>query len=96
MTLLGDAASCMSLFGDGSTLAIAGAHPLAEGIAAHPADPAAAFDQYEARHRALVTPRHRRTKLGASLLIPTTGPGLAAHNLALRLWPAAASQPPPA
>src|SRR5262249_15107022 len=37
--LAGDAASSVSLFGDGSTLAVAGAHTLADELAAAPADP---------------------------------------------------------
>ncbi len=43
VALLGDAASCVSLFGDGSTLAMAGASTLAKALAATPADHEAAL-----------------------------------------------------
>ncbi|WP_206061132.1 FAD-dependent monooxygenase [Nonomuraea basaltis] len=43
VALVGDAASSVSLFGDGSTLAMVGAYTLAEELAATPADPHAAF-----------------------------------------------------
>jgi 2-polyprenyl-6-methoxyphenol hydroxylase-like FAD-dependent oxidoreductase len=55
VALLGDAASCVSLFGDGSTLAMAGAYTLAEELSTSPADHRAAFQRYEAQHRTLVT-----------------------------------------
>ncbi|MEV4429515.1 hypothetical protein AB0K23_29865 [Streptomyces sp. NPDC049602] len=57
ITLLGDAASSVSLFGDGSALAMAGTRTLAEEPAAEPAGHEAAFARYEARHRTLVGPR---------------------------------------
>ncbi|MFI9327573.1 FAD-dependent monooxygenase [Kitasatospora sp. NPDC052868] len=87
IALLGDAASCVSLLGDGSSLAMAGAHTLAESLAAHPADHAAAFARYETAHRARVAPRQRGVGRAAALLVPRTRLGLAARNLAARLWP---------
>jgi 2-polyprenyl-6-methoxyphenol hydroxylase-like FAD-dependent oxidoreductase len=57
VVLLGDAASAAALFGDGSSLAIAGAHTPAEALAAHPGDHAAAFRAYEAQHRRETDPR---------------------------------------
>jgi len=57
IALLGDAASCVSLFGDGSSLAMAGAFTLATALAADPADHARAFRRYEREHRVLVTPK---------------------------------------
>ncbi|MFG2819368.1 FAD-dependent monooxygenase [Kitasatospora sp. NPDC048365] len=89
--LLGDAASSVSLFGDGSTLAMAGAHTLAEELAAAPGDPVAAFARYRARHRALVDPRQGGVATAAALLVPATRAGIAARNAATRLWPAAAA-----
>jgi 2-polyprenyl-6-methoxyphenol hydroxylase-like FAD-dependent oxidoreductase len=86
IALLGDAASCVSLFGDGSSLAMAGAFTLAGSLAADPADHAAAFRRYETAHRTLVGPRQRRIGLAAGLLIPKTRFGIAARNLAARLW----------
>ncbi len=87
VALLGDAAACVSLFGEGSSLAIAGAATLAEAIAASPDDHAAAFAAYEARHRLLVAPKQANAGLAASLLIPATKAGIVTRNLATRLWP---------
>jgi 2-polyprenyl-6-methoxyphenol hydroxylase-like FAD-dependent oxidoreductase len=91
VALLGDAASCLSLFGDGSSLAMAGAFTLAEELAASPGDHQSAFRRYEAQHRTLVDPRQRNVARGASLLIPATRRGILARNLATRLWPLAAA-----
>jgi 2-polyprenyl-6-methoxyphenol hydroxylase-like FAD-dependent oxidoreductase len=87
ITLLGDAASCVSLLGDGSSLAIAGAHTLATTLAAHPGDHATAFGRYETVHRARVTPKQRAVKRSSAILVPKTRLGLAARNLVARLWP---------
>jgi 2-polyprenyl-6-methoxyphenol hydroxylase-like FAD-dependent oxidoreductase len=86
VALLGDAASCVSLFGDGSSLAMAGAFTLAEALAANPGDHRVAFGRYEASHRALVDPRQRNIARAASLLVPATRGGILARNLATRLW----------
>ena len=89
--LLGDAASSVSLFGEGSTLAIAGADTLARELAASPADPQAAFARYEREHRRLVAPRQGNVSVAAALMVPATRRGVAVRNLATRLWPAAAA-----
>jgi 2-polyprenyl-6-methoxyphenol hydroxylase-like FAD-dependent oxidoreductase len=91
VALLGDAASSVSLFGDGSTLAMAGGYTLAEELAAARTDPSRAFAQYEARHRMLVDPRQGAIGTAARLIVPATRTGIAARNLATRLWPAAAA-----
>jgi 2-polyprenyl-6-methoxyphenol hydroxylase-like FAD-dependent oxidoreductase len=91
VALVGDAASSVSLFGDGSTLAMAGAYTLAEELAATPADPQSAFARYEAKHRTLVDPRQGNVAVAAALMVPATRSGIAARNLASRLWPAAAA-----
>jgi len=91
VALVGDAASSVSLFGDGSTLAIAGAHTLAEELAAARTDPRPAFARYEVRHRTLVDPRQGSIAIAAALMVPATRTGIAARNLASRLWPAAAA-----
>jgi 2-polyprenyl-6-methoxyphenol hydroxylase-like FAD-dependent oxidoreductase len=91
IALVGDAASCMSLFGDGSTLAMAGAYTLAEELAATPSDPGPAFARYEARHRTLVDPRQGAIAIASALMVPATRTGIAARNLASRLWPAMAA-----
>lgn len=85
--LLGDAASCVSLFGDGSSLAMAGAVTLAESLAAEPTDHTAAFRRYETTHRALVDPKQRGMRQAAALLVPKTRTGIAARNLAAKAWP---------
>lgn len=82
--LLGDAASCVSLFGDGSTLAMAGAFTLAAALAASPLDPAAAWRRYETEHRTLVNPKQRAIGRAAGLLVPKTRLGIATRNLAAR------------
>ncbi|MEV7601181.1 FAD-dependent monooxygenase [Kitasatospora sp. NPDC089797] len=87
ITLLGDAASCLSLLGEGSSLAIAGAHTLADALAQRPGDPAAALAHYEQTHRARVTPRQRAMRRSAALLVPATTLGLTTRNLAARLLP---------
>ncbi|WP_043262671.1 FAD-dependent monooxygenase [Streptomyces sp. CT34] len=89
VALLGDAASCVSLFGDGSTLAMAGASTLAKALAATPADHEAAFRRYESEHRRLVAPKQRAVGQATALLIPASRSGIAARNAATRLWPLA-------
>jgi 2-polyprenyl-6-methoxyphenol hydroxylase-like FAD-dependent oxidoreductase len=91
VALVGDAASCVSLFGDGSSLAMAGAFTLAQELAASPGDHRLAFRRYEARHRTLVDPKQRNIPRAAPLLIPATRPGILARNLATRLWPVGAA-----
>jgi len=83
VTLLGDAASCVSLFGDGSTLALAGAHALATTLT-ETKDHATALRRYEAAHRALVEPKQRGMGRAAALLVPKTRVGVTARNLGAR------------
>jgi 2-polyprenyl-6-methoxyphenol hydroxylase-like FAD-dependent oxidoreductase len=89
VALVGDAASSVSLLGDGSTLAMAGAYTLAEELAATRADAHSAF-AVRGQHRNLVDPRQGNAR-AAALMVPATGSGIAARNLASRLWPAAAA-----
>jgi 2-polyprenyl-6-methoxyphenol hydroxylase-like FAD-dependent oxidoreductase len=91
VAVAGDAASCVSLFGDGSSLAMAGAFTLAEELAGSRGDHRVAFGRYEARHRRLVDPRQGNILRGTSLLIPATRPGILARNVATRLWPVGAA-----
>lgn len=84
VVLLGDAGSSVSLFGDGSSLAIIGARRLADAIAEHPSQPTAAFEQYERRHRPLVMSKQRSVRSVSTLLVPRTSSGLAVRNVALR------------
>ena len=87
ITLLGDAASCVSLFGDGSSLAMAGAFTLASALAADPDDHGRAFQRYETEHRTLVVPKQRRIGAAAGMLVPKTRLGIVARNLAAKAWP---------
>ncbi|MGW1737612.1 FAD-dependent oxidoreductase [Nocardia sp. NPDC001965] len=89
VTLLGDAASCVSLLGDGSSLAMAGAYALATALADEPADPAAAYARYERIHRPRVAATQRSMTRSAALLVPKTKFGVATRNLTARLLPAA-------
>ncbi|NUT19863.1 MAG: monooxygenase [Hamadaea sp.] len=82
VVLLGDAASSVSLFGDGSTLAMAGAATLADALAAHPADHETAFRAYEAAHRKLVEPKQNGVGQASKLLIPSTRLGIGVRNAA--------------
>jgi 2-polyprenyl-6-methoxyphenol hydroxylase-like FAD-dependent oxidoreductase len=80
VAVLGDASSCASLFGDGSTLAIAGAYTLAAALADHPTDHKAAFGQYQAVHGKLVGPRLKALSLVAVFLVPRTRAGISVRN----------------
>lgn len=86
IALLGDAASCVSLFGDGSSLAMAGAFTLAAALADR-TDHIEAFRHYETAHRALTDPKQRNVGRAAALLVPKSRLGLAIRNLAARAWP---------
>jgi len=85
VTLLGDAASCMSLFGNGSSLAITGAATLARALGAAPGDHATAFREYETRHRVRIRPAQRGRLIAGALLVPPNRAGITARNLAIRL-----------
>jgi 2-polyprenyl-6-methoxyphenol hydroxylase-like FAD-dependent oxidoreductase len=89
VSLIGDAAACVSLFGDGSSMAMAGAAVLADSLAASPGDHRAAFREYQTRHAAFVDPKQRNVQQAARLLVPATPGGIVARNLATRLWPVA-------
>lgn len=81
--LLGDAASCVSLLGDGSSLAIAGARTLAECLAGHP-DHTEALRAFERTHRRLVEPKQRNVGAAAAMLVPKSRLGLAARTIAAK------------
>jgi 2-polyprenyl-6-methoxyphenol hydroxylase-like FAD-dependent oxidoreductase len=89
VALVGDAAATVSLFGDGSSLALTGAQTLAEALAESPGDHAAALRAYEAAHRARAQARQRGYRISAGFLVPATRAGLAARDLAVRLLPRA-------
>jgi 2-polyprenyl-6-methoxyphenol hydroxylase-like FAD-dependent oxidoreductase len=86
IALLGDAASCMSLFGNGSSLAITGAAALARALDATPDDHATAFRAYEAEHRVRVRPTQRGRLVAGALLVPATRAGITARDLVVRVF----------
>lgn len=92
VALVGDAASCLSLFGDGTTLAMAGAATLARELGRWSGgperSPQSAFDRYEREHRAVVAPKLNGYRSGASMIVPATRTGIVARNALLRTLPA--------
>jgi 2-polyprenyl-6-methoxyphenol hydroxylase-like FAD-dependent oxidoreductase len=76
IALLGDAASCVSLFGDGSTLAIAGAYELAKALMESPADLQGALRRYQAVHGKLVASKQKNLVSTASRIAPRTSTGI--------------------
>ena len=83
--LVGDASSCVSLFGDGTTLAIAGAYALAEALAESPTDHVRAFRLYQARHGRLVAGRQKNVARVASMVVPRTARGITWRNRTMAL-----------
>jgi 2-polyprenyl-6-methoxyphenol hydroxylase-like FAD-dependent oxidoreductase len=83
VTLLGDASACVSLFGDGSTLAIAGAYALASALNESPDDYRQAFKLYQTRHGKFVGTRQRNLSRVASILVPRTELGIWLRNRVL-------------
>jgi 2-polyprenyl-6-methoxyphenol hydroxylase-like FAD-dependent oxidoreductase len=84
--LVGDAASCVSLLGDGSSLAMIGAFTLADSLAG---DIPAGLRTYEARHRQQRAANENSVAYATRLLIPATSLGIAARNRATHLMPLA-------
>jgi 2-polyprenyl-6-methoxyphenol hydroxylase-like FAD-dependent oxidoreductase len=85
VTLLADAASCVSLFGDGSSSAMEGAATLAASLNASPHEIPAALARYESAHRAVTRPRQRNVWIASHLLIPSSRLGITLRDQALRL-----------
>ncbi|MEV0426611.1 FAD-dependent monooxygenase [Micromonospora sp. NPDC050495] len=83
--LLGDAASSVSLFGEGSSLAMAGAYTLARTLAEHRHDLGRGLKAYEYEHRKLVAPRQNGFARAATLLVPATRFGVALRDNGARL-----------
>jgi len=84
--LVGDAASCVSLFGDGSSLAMIGAFTLADSL---DGDISTGLRTYEARHRPQRAAKENSAAYAKRLLIPATSAGITVRNLAIRLLPLA-------
>ncbi|WP_427017402.1 FAD-dependent oxidoreductase [Pseudarthrobacter sp. P1] len=87
VVLLGDAASCISLFGEGSSSAIVGAKTLADAIAADPLDHTAALAGYENSHRKHIRPLQRGAGIASRLLVPRTRSGITMRNAVLNVLP---------
>lgn len=87
VTLLGDAGYCPSpLSGQGTALAMVGAHVLARELARHDGH-GAALDAYEARMRPFVEANQQIAVRGRAFLLPRTRPALLARGVLLRLAP---------
>lgn len=84
VVLLGDAASCLSLLGEGSSNAIAGAKTLADALADHPGDHVAAFTAYERAHRRRIAAAARGAAFASHFLVPASAAGITARNTAAR------------
>jgi 2-polyprenyl-6-methoxyphenol hydroxylase-like FAD-dependent oxidoreductase len=80
--LVGDAASCVSLFGDGSSLAMVGAFTAADALTG---GVAAGLRAYEARHRPQRAAKENAVALATRLFIPATAMGIVVRNLTLPL-----------
>ena len=85
ITLLGDAASCVSLFGDGSSSAMEGAATLAAFLSASPHAIPTALARYESTHRSATRFRQRGVWIASHLLIPRSGLGITLRDRGLRL-----------
>ncbi|GIG00264.1 FAD-dependent monooxygenase [Catellatospora citrea] len=83
--LLGDAASSVSLFGEGSSLAMAGAYTLARTLAEHRDRPEQGLKAYEHEHRKLTAPRQNGFATAATLMVPATRFGVALRDNGARL-----------
>ena len=84
VALLGDAASCVSLFGEGSTAAIVGAQTLARSLHTS-ADLPTALARYETQHRRFVARGQQAVPVVSHLLIPATRTGIRLRDAALRV-----------
>ncbi len=85
--LVGDAASCVSLLGEGSSMAIAGAAELAHELSTQTGELDPALNRYEHTHRKRVMQRQRGVAFASHLLVPATSQGITLRNLAFRMWP---------
>ncbi|WP_329468441.1 FAD-dependent monooxygenase [Streptomyces sp. NBC_01431] len=82
VALIGDACGALTLTSaQGASVAMAGGYLLAEALAAHPRDHAAAFAAYEARLRPFVAERQRR----ARGLVPAARAGQNIQRMVTRL-----------
>lgn len=87
VVLVGDAAGCVTVFGEGSSMAIVGAATLAQAVTSS-TDLTEALRWYEHVHRMRLAARHRPTGLTAHFLVPASRVGVAFRDSAFRIWPA--------
>ena len=88
--LVGDAADCISLLGEGSSMAITGAAALARNLAAQPTDTSAALRHYEQIHRRRLLPHQRGASIAGHLLVPATRAGVTARDVVFGIYATAA------
>ena len=86
VVLVGDAAGCVTVFGEGSSMAIVGAATLAQAVTSS-TDLAEALGWYEHVHRRRLAARHRGAGLTGHFLVPATHVGVAVRDGAFRVWP---------
>jgi 2-polyprenyl-6-methoxyphenol hydroxylase-like FAD-dependent oxidoreductase len=86
VVLLGDAAYGGTLGGQGTSLAIVGAHVLAGELATSAGDHRAAFAQYEARMRRYATACQKGAERVGSFFAPRTRVGLLGRNVLYRAF----------
>jgi 2-polyprenyl-6-methoxyphenol hydroxylase-like FAD-dependent oxidoreductase len=84
IVLVGDAADCISLFGEGSSMAIVGAATLAHALGDRATTTVEAVERYETSHRRQLQVHQRGASLASHLLIPRTRAGLLARNAVMR------------
>ena len=85
VVLIGDAAHCATgLSGRGTSLAITGAHFLAEELERADGDHVTAFERYEARQRPYVEFAQNSVGDGADLVVPSTWEAIAVRDERLR------------
>jgi 2-polyprenyl-6-methoxyphenol hydroxylase-like FAD-dependent oxidoreductase len=84
VVFLGDAASSITILGEGSSMAIAGAARLEEALRLQPELPHA-LASYESTHRPTVERIQRGARIGASVLVPGSTAGIALRDLWVRL-----------
>ena len=89
--LVGDATNCVSLLGEGSSMAITGAATLAGSLTAKRTNPSAALQRYERIHRKRLLPHHIGAPFAGHLLIPATSTGIALRDALFRACTAAAA-----
>ncbi|UAJ81654.1 FAD-dependent monooxygenase [Leifsonia sp. ZF2019] len=84
VVLLGDAASSVTILGEGSSMALVGAATLTDAL--HDAGSfASALSAFERAHRPIVEAKQRGVRLGASFLVPASHLSLGLRNLAVRV-----------